>query len=579
MTQSSRGRPSRRAALLGAAGTVLVCGGPARAQLGGGYPTLPATVVDTRVSDLRGQLQQYLPGTLPPRVGGPAFLIQPSIGIDVGVTDNAQRVDRGRQADVFTTVSPVLQLSGDTSRVTVNLNYSPLLTAYANTPSQTRIDQFGNGVLLLKIVPDAVFLDIRGTITQQSRTGGYGQTSTQTLNRNDQIQSATVSVTPYAEHRFSGWGTGQVGYSFARTVQDGRSNQANFNTNQSDQFGTQNQFFGATGNLTTQRERASFVTGENFGRINDIVVVEAVQYSGVGAYRGAHRNQVTNDVGYAITRKITALAGFGYQDLQFSGTPGIHIKEPIWSVGARFAPDQDSTLTVTYGHRDGFNSFGADGALSPTARTRVFVRYSTGLTTDAQEQQNLLASTNVGPTGLLVDQATGAPVSSSSGSFGTQNGLYRLRRVSVTGSLILNRDAISVSLSNEERTNVSNITSVNGTATVPAGTSSTGTFGTVAWQHDLSPALSSTASVSYGVDDTAAIAGAGANTGSRRTIQASLALNYIFTQTLTGSARYLFTDRSGGVGQNQTNFNSFGFGQSGQSYTENILLVGLRKSF
>jgi len=409
------------------------------------------------------------------------------------------RVDRPRRADVFTEFSPSIQVSGDTARLKVNLNYAPVVSVYAKTPNQTRFDQFGNAVALATIVPDAVFLDLRGSVTQQSRTGGYGQTSTQALNRNDQLQSIALSVTPYAEHRFSGWGTGRVGYSLARTIQDGRNNQGTLSANQA--FAPSNNGLGSTGNLTTQRERASFVTGENLGRVNDIVIAEAVQYSGGESYREAHRNQLTNDVGYAVTRTITALAGFGYQDLRFSGAPGVRINEPIWSVGGRVTPNSDSTLTVTYGHRDGFNAAAVDGAFSPTARTRVFVRYSAGLTTDAEEQQNLLQSTNVGPAGLLVDSVTGAPVSSSSGAFGTQNGLYRLRRFSITGLLILSRDAVSVSLAQEDRTSVNSIAANAGAAAVPAGASNSGTIATLSWQHELSPVLSSSASFSYGIEN------------------------------------------------------------------------------
>lgn len=58
---------------------------PAWAQYGGGYPTLPPTVADTRVGDLRDQLQQYLPGLLP-RNTGPAFLVTTSLGADIGIT-------------------------------------------------------------------------------------------------------------------------------------------------------------------------------------------------------------------------------------------------------------------------------------------------------------------------------------------------------------------------------------------------------------------------------------------------------------------------------------------------------------
>lgn len=561
------GPPARPGGRLGparagwlAAAAASLGAGTAWAQLGGGYPTLPATVTDTRVGDLRGQLEQYLPG-LQPRTTGPAFLVSASLGVDAGVTDNALRVERPRRADVFTTVNPTLGVSGDTSRLKVNLSYAPVATLYAQTPSQNRFDHYGNGAALATLVPEAVFLDLRGTVTQQSRTGGYyGQTTTLATNRNDQVQSATFSVTPYAEHRFGGLGTARLGYSLARTVQSGYGSQ-DLNATQALLL---NNGFGATGNLTTQRERASFVTGENLGRVNDIAVGEAVQYSGVGAYRGAHRNQVTNDVGYAITRTITALAGFGYQDLRFNGVPGVRISEPVWSVGARFTPKQDSSLTVTYGRRDGFNAAAVDGTYSPTARTRVFVRYATGLTTDAEEQQNLLATTNVGPTGLLVDSVTGAPVSSSSGAFGTQNGLYRLRRFSITGLLLLNRDSVSVSLEQDDRTSVGAVTASN-----------SGVFGTLSWEHELSPAMTGTASFSYGVDDNGKLLGTGAS-GSQRTVQTSLALNYVLTETLTGSARYLFTDRSGGAGQAA---GPFGYGRTRQNLTENLLLVGLRKSF
>ena len=61
------------------AGTASLGVGMAWAQLGGGYSSLPATVTNTRVSDLRGQLEQYLPGLLP-RTTGPAFLVSASLG-------------------------------------------------------------------------------------------------------------------------------------------------------------------------------------------------------------------------------------------------------------------------------------------------------------------------------------------------------------------------------------------------------------------------------------------------------------------------------------------------------------------
>ena len=564
--------------------------GPAHAQnLGGGYPNLPAALVDVRTGDLRQQLQAYEPNQ-PARSTLPKWIVSPSIGVDIGITDNALATERNQRSDIFTLITPSLFVSGETARVRVNASYSPQATIYARTGSQTRVDQFGNAAALISFIPDTLFLDLRGTVTQQSRTGGLGgyggvNGSTIAQNRNDQVQSISVSITPYAEQRFGGWGTGRVGYSFLRTLQD-TNNQTNYsqivgqtqlqqtfnNSGFGNQAGIANQ--GITGNLTTQRERASFVTGENLGRFNVITVAEAVQYNGAGAYHNAYRNRLTVDLGYAISRTVTVIAGTGYQDIRYTGTPGYRVNEPIWSGGVRLTPNPDSTITVGYGRKDGANSLYLDATTSPTARTRLFARYSQGLSTDAEGQQDLLQSTTIGSTGLLTDSATGAPVSSTSSQFGTQNGLYRLRRFSVSGSLLLNRDTFSVSVVNEDRSNLSAVTfgpGVNGALlpVLPAGSSSNGTFGTLSWQHELTPVMTVSANASYGITDYTNLGNSG---GNRQTsISGQAALSYQFTETLSGSARYLYTERSSN--QPQTLFGNQG------NLVQNTLLAGLRKSF
>lgn len=544
---------------------------------GGGYPSLPAANVDVRTGDLRQQLEAYQPGKID-RSTQPGWVISPSVGLDVGVTDNALETQRTRRADVFTTLSPAVVISRETSRVRLDLSYSPLLYAYANNASQTRIDQYFNGSVATVIVPDLLFLDLRGSISQQSRTGALGGSAVNTYNPRDQVQTITVSATPYAEHRFNGWGTGRVGYSILRTLQDPRSSNTNF-LNNDPNAGLQslnNSGLGITGNLTTQRERGTFITGENLGRFNLITTAEAVQYYGAGAYHGAYRNLVSQDVGYAVTRTVTVVVGGGYQDLFFSGTPGYRLSEPIWNFGVRWTPQADTTISVGYARRDGANGLYLDAAASPTARTRVFARYSEGLSTDAEDQQSLLQSTTVGTTGLITDTVTGAPVSSTSSLFGTQNGLYRLRRFSVSGSLLLTRDAINVSVINEDRSNISATSfgpSAGGTSflpILPAGSSSNGTFGTVSWSHELSPVLTGTTSVTYGTTRYSNLGNGQTNT-SDTSITGLAALSYIFTPTLSGSVRYSYTERT-------SNRPLSLFGMQG-SYTENQIVAGLRKSF
>ncbi len=542
---------------------------------------LPNVGTDSRVGDLRPQLQSYFQSLAAPSSTTPAWTITPSLGVDIGLTDNALRTNSPRRADIYTNISPTLVLSGDTARLKVNLAYSPQITVYATQNSQNQVSNYFNGQALATIVPDAVFLDLRGNVSVSSLAGnGINNGASQTNNRQNNVQTITVSATPYAEHRFGGWGTARIGYSVTRTLQDRQDDNTLVVNNQAlSNFGSPG--YGAVGNLTTQRERASFTTGENLGRWNNILVIEAIQYNGSGSYRGAHRNQVQNEVGYALTRKVTLLGGFGYQDIRYAGVPPVRINEPTWNFGARYAPNPDSTVTILYGRRDAITSISFDGQFAPTSRTRLIGRYSTGLTTDIEEAQNVLSTTTVGPTGLVTDSATGAPVGNSS-SFGVQNGIYKVKRFSATGLLLQDRDSYSVTFTSEDRTTSTTTPSLLNNTVIPAGTNSTSVSASASWQHELAPDLSSTASAQYSLTNNTQQY-LGGNGGQQRTLSLTAALSKQFTTSLSGSLRYTYTDQSGG----QAGTLQFGQTASGNqglflnrgSYTENLLLVGLRKSF
>ena len=578
----------RRLASLGATAAlagVCILPAPARAQYGGQPYTggvLPNVGTNSRIGDLRPQLQSYFQTVAGPPSTTPAWLVQPSIGVDVGATDNALRTRSPRRADLFTVISPAVAITGDTARVKVSLNYSPQFTVYASQRNQDRVAQYGAGTILATIVPDAVFVDLRGSITQSSLTGNeFNQRDTQTTNRQNTVQTTTVSITPYAEHRFGGYGTARVGYSLTRTLQDRQDNNdlaVNNNPNFQN-FGTPG--YGGVSNLTTQRERASFSSGEDLGRFNSLTIAEAYQYNGGGSYRGAHRNQVLEQLGFALTRKVTLLAGVGYQDVRYGGTPAVRINEPTWNFGVRYTPNPDSSMTLLYGRRDGITSISFDGQYAPTARTRIIARYSTGLTTDIEEAQNVLSTTTVGPTGLVTDTATGAPVGSSS-SFGVQNGVYQVKRFSATGLLLQDRDSYSLTVTSEDRTTTTTTPSLLNNTLIPAGTNSTSTSASLSWQHDLAPNMSTTTSVQYAVTNNTQQLLSNASS-QQRTLSLTAALSRQFTETLSGSIRYTFTDQSGGqAGTLQFNsgngFNS-GLSVNRGSYSENLLLVGLRKSF
>ena len=418
---------------------------------------------------------------------------------------------------------------------------------------------------------------MRGNITQQSLNGGgFNQGQTQTFNQQNDVQTTTVSINPYLERRFGGYGTGRLGYTYNRTLQDQQGN-TGLTTNNQGLFGTPST--GTTGNLTTQQEQAFFNTGENFGRYNDQLTIQATQYAGVGSYAGAHRNEISNQVSYAIDRRFTLIGAFGYQDIKYGGMPPLIISQPSYDAGIRYAPSPDTSITVEYGKRDGQNNLSLDSQVALTARIRLIARYSTGITTDLEQSQSQLGNTTIGANNALVDRTTGAPVNSSGSYSGLQNGVYRLKRFSASVLYLQERDSYAVSINNEVRTSLSTTSTVIGGMVVPAGTNTSSTYGALTWQHDLSPVMNTTTTVQYGTtNNTGQFVGqtAGQSAGQpgadQTTLALSAALNRQFTQTLSGSVRYTFTDQSGGQIVTANGVNS-------GTFSSNTLLVSLRKSF
>ncbi len=590
------------ATALSLAAAIAALSGIARAQVAssvtGGVPALPAVTPSVlpatgtsgyRVGDLRDAVSSLLAsGPLP--FAGPAWIVTPSLGVDVGVTDNVLEVSSPRRADVFTDIYPSISVTGDTRRLQVNASYSPVVTLFAQTPGRNAVSQYLNGDAFATVVPDLFYMDLRANITQSSITGGYGgyygygPSGSPALNGQDQVQTSSVAFTPYLIHRFDGWGTGTLSYSLAYTAQSGYGVNGNtagtaipFSTGPYSGFGA-NPAFLANQDLLTNSELAQFTTGENLGRTNLVGTVSLQQYSGNGIYGdngvagsggSSYDNIYTLGGAYALTRSIAPIAEIGYEDLRYASVPVVQISSPVWQVGVRWTPNPDSTVTVAYGRRDGIDSAYLDASYAPTARTRIFATYSTGLTSAAQDQQALLQTANFSPGALqtsgyagapfLTSGYTGAPLITTGNAFGTQNSLYKAQRLTVTAVLLRPRDAYSIGLVHEVDTVIA------GSVLLNSNGSYGGTYGQFSWQHDLSPAVATNLFLQYGTNTTQ-LAGQPNTNSSEQFYNANATVSYAISQTLTSYASYSVSGR-------------FGSDIVGRNYVENIALVGLRKGF
>src|SRR5205814_2241692 len=88
----------------------------------------------------------------------------------------------------------------------------------AFTAHQNTVLQDGNAHALVTIVPNALFLDLRGFASVQSTSGGFSPTGPISLSQANQSQTASGSVSPYYVHRFGETGSLRLGYTFNKTV-------------------------------------------------------------------------------------------------------------------------------------------------------------------------------------------------------------------------------------------------------------------------------------------------------------------------------------------------------------------------
>jgi uncharacterized protein (PEP-CTERM system associated) len=325
---------------------------------------------------------------------------------------------------------------------------------------------------------------------------------------------------------------------------------------------------------------ATFKSGENFGRLSSTVQLSSTQNTGTGALLGSSENIANYQAGYAITRNVIALASIGWEDIRYTGIGAPHYNDVTWSVGAQLIPNPDSSITITYGHQQGATDAAVNASYAPTARVRLFAQYSDGITTAAQTLSDTLSGALFDAQGRPVDPTTNQPLSPYSNFFGFNGGVFEAKTLSISASLLWPRDVFQVSLQQQRQipigsSSATTLQPISGNLAFNAGLQPTsGTFGSVAWEHDLTPVLSSNLSVQYGVlhnaipltltNGTLTVnIGQQVQNATQTTFNA--VLNWQMNQTLSSSLQYSYfsTDYSGGL----------------PGIAASLVVVGLHKTF
>jgi len=488
----------------------------AKAQL------LPDTGTTVQVGALRQQLEGLM-GTHAP--ASPGWTFVPSFGIQESWTNQLLEASGTGKSSFITTLLPSVLINGQTGRTTTTVNYAPALEYYSNA-NQTQINQNLNAASTITLVPERLFLDLHGFAAVQPTYGGYGPAGTTAVSGQNETQTLGFSAHPYLRQSFNDLGFAELGTTVSHASQNGVAGSL---------ASGQPAPLGAVGaqNLTSEQEYFSLTSGPAFGRTSAGLMLSASQDNGSGVMSSAFQNEAVVNLGYALTHSVTALASFGYDDVHYAGTPPYTYTGPQWSVGAHWIPNPDSSVTASYGRQQGEQSAQFDANYAVTARTRVFARYSQGLTTGLQQLLNGMNGSSLDTAGNPV--AHGVPVQLNNSFYGVQNNLAQVADASVTVTTLLDRDAISVTFSRQQSHQIAAASTA-----ISGSPNTTGWYGMLTWQRSLWPDLNASAFVQWGTNQ-----GLQTNTGQNSdTLVFSLNLSYVVSRTVNAYAQYSWTRQS-----------------------------------
>lgn len=529
---------------------------PAHAQL------LPDTGTTVQVGGLRQQLEGLLaPAAGPPPATG--WTIVPALGLEQGWTDHVQGLYALGGSSFITRLLPSVLINGQTSHTNTTINYNPVLEYYSSDGNQNGILQNLNASSQITLLPERLFLDLNGFALTVPTNGGYAPAGTVAVGRQGQSQVLGFSAHPYLREHFGDLGSLEVG---ARVSY---SSQNNLFSNQ--QAGPA--FQAATTvndqNVFSQQEYLLLKSGPDLGRTSVVLSVIGDQSTGTGGFNDSNNDEVKLTVGYAVTHGVAVLAALGYDTIHYGGYSGgapYNQAGIEWSAGVRWDPNPDSTVVASYGRQDGVNSPQINISYAPTARSRVYARYSQGIATGLEQMLNAMNSSTLDPLGNPVSIDNGTPQQIVNNFFGVQNNLARVTNASATAVLQLDRDSFSASLGYMERQQL-------GGTTTSSTTDYSSYYASLNWQHDLRPDLKSFVFAQWGntQQGVAQNSRAGFNQN-YDTLVFSLRLSYALSETLNTYLQYSWASQ-GNLALAGT------LGTVPVNEPTNLILIGVHKTF
>lgn len=322
-----------------------------------------------------------------PAVAG-EWTITPRIDVEQSFTDNARSVAEGLEADMITTTTAGVDVSGSGARLQLNFNYNISRDTFWDNSDLNGLRQSLLGTSKVETIEDFMFIDTRASITQQSLARGGGiSASDRNVGSNDQSTVVNYAITPNFAHRYGNWAESDVRYSF---------NETRFLETDVGEAGVQP-------DTSRSFEIEGLVrSGRHFSRLS-----WELSTSRTFTNNNSDRNLTELSGEYAWSRKIALLGLAGREEIENSGLNADDDPEFFWRGGFRLTPGPRTSVRFEAGHRFGGANFSGEASYQFSSVTALQVSYEESVRTDRQALTDNLNNLVVGADGGLIDPNTG----------------------------------------------------------------------------------------------------------------------------------------------------------------------------
>jgi uncharacterized protein (PEP-CTERM system associated) len=490
----------------------------------------------TRLAPLR-------PGALPVQAYDPRapwILIRPTASLSVGYTDNPHSAPQGF-SDEFARLRGGTAISVDTVRLQGQFNGTLDYQKFVRASDQDRLNVNLLAYGLGTVVQDHVFVDTRAAITQVSRTGGLGFAGPQVIQRSQDTQVMTASLSPVARNSFGGYVDSELRYNYGLV----RSQPGGFFGNGN--APAANNLQDATSNAVT----GTLATGRLFTYFGSKLTLSARKVDSDSASRSTQL-RAFDDLEYQFNQKFAALGRFGFEKLDYPLQPAASFTGPSWSVGGRYTPFPGAYFIGNYGRQEGQTGFSGALRYEITPMTVALASFARNRGTQQEQILNNLNASAANASGNLVDQS-GLPLALVNPQFALSNAVFNFETARVGLQSHIDRNAFGIFGFFQKRSQLGQPLPAAAGAVGGGGSTSEGI--NFSWGRSLTPRLNSSATLGYARE----------SANSDKTLTASLSMTYELGERLRAILHYQFINVDSAA--------------VGSSYQRNQVEIGLTRSF